>query len=103
MNNYNKSAKEYQAAPQGEPQGNTHVPAGAKKRQVELSDDDFAHLNAAQFSDQAWEDVARKHGFDPATRELIPNSNNRSYMALPKKWAPKPQKGGILTTAKLGR
>ena len=99
MNNYNKSSKEY--VPQT--QGCSPVTTGAKKKQIELSDDDIALLNMSQFSDAAWEDVARKHSFDPASREPIPNSKNRGYLAQHKKWEPKPQVGGVLTTKKAGR
>lgn len=74
-----------------------------KKKQIELSDDDVTLLNMSQFSDSAWEDIARKHSFDYTTREAIPNTKNRGYLAQHKKWEPKKQVGGALTTKKLGR
>ena len=73
-------------------------PPAPKKRQIELSDTDIETLGRHQYSDVAWDLIGRRHGVDPTTRESIPNTNNRAFLAFPKLWpvAPKPT-GGILT------
>lgn len=71
-----------------------------KKKQFELSDNDFTFLGSNQYSDAAWESIGRRHGIDPATREVLPNTNNRAFLAMPKKWEPLPVSKPEMVTTK---
>lgn len=71
-----------------------------KKRQFELSDTDFEFLNKHHYSSEAWESIGRKHGIDPETREPIPNTHNRAFLGMPKKYAPPQPVTGKVTTLK---
>lgn len=57
-----------------------------KKKQFELSDTDAEFLGSSQYTPEAWEVIGRKHGIDPSTREMLPNTNNRAFVAVPKKY-----------------
>jgi hypothetical protein len=68
----------------------------SKKKQVELSDDDFTKLLSANFSNSAWEIIARKHSFELGTQDRV---SERVYLATHKAWPKQePKKGGILTS-----
>lgn len=70
-----------------------------KKRQFELSDSDIEFLGARQYQESAWEAIGRRHGVDATTRVALPNSNNRAFLAEPKRYLdPLPVVGGIVTT-----
>ncbi len=71
-----------------------------KKHQFELSDNDLEFLGSNQYSEDAWLTIGYNRGFDPATREILPNTKNRAYLAVPKKYPPVPMKhtGPLSTT-----
>ncbi len=70
-----------------------------KRRQYELSDADVEFLGENQYSDEAWLRIARKHLFDPDTREYTIAGTKRAFTAIPKKdWPPYVEKGGVLTS-----
>src|SRR5689334_18252098 len=71
----------------------TVVVPKAKKKQIELSDEDFKKLTENNWSKAAWEVVARKHHFDPDTLEQL---DRRIYLATHKVWSKQEQRrGGI--------
>ncbi len=66
------------------------VKAPVQVKQFELSDADVLYLGAAQYSDDAWQHIGRKHGVDHTTREVLPNTYNRAFIAQVKKYTPLP-------------
>jgi hypothetical protein len=74
------------------------VVRNVRKKQVELSDSDLEHLSSGQYSEKVWNDIGRRHGVDPTSREAIPGSAGRGFLMVAKVWpAVESPKGGILT------
>jgi hypothetical protein len=63
-----------------------------------LSDADFEFLNLGQYSQETWEAIGRKHGVDPTTREPLPNTGGRAFVAVVRKYSPVALPGGYVVT-----